>query len=176
MGCHQSKSNLPVDKLHVTVDSQSSISSSLGGRISLYCDDTITCDWKNGGNAALLQLSSDRMIATNVPPGKYEITCASKTKLPVTLLVVIEQLKIPRVDSYEVTHATNDAARDGRIKANICDLEQQVRYLWTSGVVTEEPELHDVPPGTYTINMLTMDKLPPLFYHACHPAVVESRG
>ena len=70
-------------------------------------------------NAALLTLSQDRMSAYNVEPGDYEIICTGVTGEILSLDASVEKIDIVVVDHYEVTHASNDVARDGMIRRNL---------------------------------------------------------
>jgi len=172
MGCsHSSLNNI----FQINVCITPAFSDELGGKIELKCIEHIKCEWRKDDNAALLQLSSDRMTAYNVPPGIYEILCTSKDASQI-ISVTVEKIDLVMIDEYIVTHASNDNARDGIIEAKISNLNSNhgvYKFLWTSGVVTEEPILHDVRPGTYYVNVISDDKTPISFYHGCCPAIVN---
>ena len=174
MGCsHSSQSNT----FQINVCTTPAFSDELGGKIELKCMEDINCDWRKDQNTALLHLSSDRMTAYNVPPGKYEILCSTGDESQL-VRVTVEKIDLVMIDSYIVTDASNDHARDGVVEAKISNLTRRglYKFLWTSGVVTEEPILHDVRPGTYSVNIISNDRLPIPFYHGCCPAVVHVKA
>lgn len=170
MGCTASKAS----SLHVNVVTSPAFSNEVGGKIQISSNIPIQCDWLNDGHSALLQLSSDRMQATNVPCGLYQVVCTAANGERCTISVNVDKLSLPKVERYNVKHATNDSARDGQIEVIVSNLNtDNVRYLWTSGVITEEPAIYDVRPGIYCVNLLSKDKIPLSFHHVCHPAIVE---
>lgn len=172
MGCGGSK--IILSDLNINIHTSPAFSSEFGGEIKIECDSHINCDWKQNGSAALLQLSSDRKYARNVPPGIYEITCTSNNGECITSSVEVKQLNIPSVNKYIVYHATSDYARDGKIEVEITNIsDANVKFLWTTGVITDEPILYDVKPGTYAVTLVSRNKLPIIFYHGIMPAVVE---
>lgn len=150
-----------------------------GGRIKCRIENgspPYFFEWLQGDNSALLTLSDDRSEAWRVPPGVYEIrvhdcddnTCETRVE------VMLEDL--PRVVRYEVVNATSDTARDGSIVVHVTNMLCS-RFLWTTGVVTNTPQLHDVRPGLYTATPLSHDDIPLIFYHTCPPAnVLPSRN
>ena len=179
MGCNTSKERqYTILPLKVGVSITHAFSKRIGGSIQLQCDDKILCEWRKNNNTALLTLSQDRLTASNVEPGSYEIHCTCTTNNSTTIVYAkVEQMKIPRIDEYIVQDATNDLARDGLIKVSICDLPNtNVSYLWTSGIITEEPILYDVLPGTYCVSIISQDKVPIPFYHGCNPAIVNVKN
>lgn len=140
-------------------------------------------DWLDAhGKSALLTLNAERTKATDVPPGDYTIVANNRrTGWQTEYYASLALATVPSVVEYVVTHASSDTARDGAIVATMRNMDafgHDVRYLWTSGVVTQVPELKDVRPGTYTITPLSAHSGEALaFMHACAPAVVRpSRG
>ena len=172
MGCSHSSFH---DNLQISVCTTPAFSDEIGGKIELKCSEQVYCDWRKDQNTALLHLSSDRMTAHNVPAGTYEILCRASSGIVQDVRVTVEKIQLVMVDSYTVTDASNDHARDGIIQANISNLSQNglYKFLWTSGVVTEEPILHDVRPGTYSVNIFSVDRVPIPFYHGCSPATLH---
>tara|TARA_B100000945_G_scaffold319442_1_gene326653 strand:- start:4048 stop:4599 length:552 start_codon:yes stop_codon:yes gene_type:complete len=171
MGCALSneKSNLTVNVCVTPV-----FSSQIGGTIELFSDQDIGCDWRKGNNTALVNLSHDRMKATNVQEGKYDIHCTSLLSGEKKIVHAnVKRLELAIIDSYKVTHASNDMARDGVIEAYISHIDINSKFLWTSGVITNEPILHDVSPGIYCVTVISNDKVPIPFYHGCSPAIVN---
>ena len=171
MGCGGSKHI--ISNLNINVHTIPAMSGEIGGEIKIDCDKNIICEWRNNGNTALLELSDDRKKASNVPPGEYQIICTSQNET-ITTQVFVEQLKIPRVEEYVVEHATADNSRDGKIRVLIANIDMRnVQYLWTTGIVTDEPILYNVRPGMYAVTLVSDEQLPILFYHTIKPAVVE---
>ena len=161
--------------LVVNVETIPVISKEIGGTVKIICDKKLDCEWLKDGNAALLELSTDRMTASNVPLGDYQIKCQTSDEF-VIVSVSMTQINIPRIDNYTVTHATNDLSRNGKVEVHIADLHENVKYLWTTGILTDEPFLEDVLPGIYSATLISSsNKVPILFYHACNAALVESK-
>lgn len=128
-------------------------------------------DWYDEHGRLCEEFSGD--VAYDVPAGRYRIV-ASTEELEETVDTEVGTVTVPSVQSYSITHATNDAARDGEIVATVAHCDHVKQYLWTTGVVTSQPILRDVRPGTYTVTPLTTDTESCLFVHACSPAVVNS--
>ena len=173
MGCTTSKKR---SDFCININTTPAFSEQIGGSIHVTSDTEIDCEWKHNGNAALLQLSHDRKTALNVPPGVYEVKCTSDLGDSIISFVNVEELQIPRIRKYTINHASSDNARDGQITADITNLEYSaVNFLWTSGVITEEPVLHDVKPGLYTVTVISKDKIAFPCYHECPPAKVRAQ-
>ena len=101
-------------------------------------------DWLDShGKSALLTLNAERTNATNVPPGDYTIVASNRrTGWQTEYYASLSLATIPSVVEYIVTHASSDTARDGAIVATMRNLDafgRDIRYLWTSGVVTQVP-------------------------------------
>ena len=175
MGATCTKTNRQND-FTVNIETSPAISKDIGGSVKILCEHKIECEWlQTDGSAALLELSNDRTTAFNVPAGTYEVFC-SLMEEKLKLIVNVQQMQIPRIDSYTVSHATNDLSRNGTVEAHVQDLPENVKYLWTTGIITDDPILEDVRPGMYTTTLISKsNKLPILFYHACNPALVESK-
>ena len=177
MGCTASN---PSINEHVSARTTPAFSNDIGGTIKIESrleTKLISCEWCHNGNAALLELSPNRTRAYNVPSGLYEIQCTLENKPPVALKVEVQQLAIPTLQNYIVTHASGDMCRDGAIEAEFVNLnEQSVQYLWTSGVRTERPVLYDVQPGVYAVTLLSSHSthLAVPFYHNSQLAVVDA--
>jgi hypothetical protein len=160
MGCNKSK--LYSDS-HVTIETSPAFTSDFGGKIRLNCPNYFKCEWRQHGNAALLQLSEDRKLATNVPPGTY------------TMQATVDEINVPKIVKYNVTHATSDCSRDGTIEVETSNIDYpNVKYLWSTGVITEEPLLLDVSPGMYSVTLVSEENLPIPFFHALCPAIVKA--
>ena len=127
-------------------------------------------DWMCGDVSALVDLSHDRTRASNVRPGKYSIVVRDAEGRTGQCAVDVTLAAYPTISEYNVTHASCDAARDGRVEVVAHNLRGH-RFLWNNGVTTETPVLLDVPPGQYTATPLYDDD--PYFVHACAPATVR---
>jgi hypothetical protein len=185
MGCSQAKyakdsaflSTSRTSTLNVHVCVTPALSSQYGGIIKLSSNQTISCQWRKNNKTALLNLSNNGMTATNVEPGTYEIICTTPAGECDTIHVAVKNVDLFAVDKYIVTHASSDMARDGTVEAVITQIDNKnVRFLWTSGVITNEPILHDVSPGTYAVSIISNNKVPIPFYHICAPAHVQVRS
>ena len=131
-------------------------------------------EWFNDGASALLELNAERSQAKNVPAGFYTVIVTDVHTTEVcTTNAEIRLATIQSVVDYTIEHASSDTARDGSIVAHLQNISSK-RFLWTTGVITDTPQLFDVKPGTYTIAPLSTDELPVPFFHACNPAVVYS--
>ena len=144
--------------------------SQVGGRISCIAENAVApirYEWYNDdGSAALLELSTDRSNARSVPAGRYKIVVTDARDTSVARRVEVSSFRGPTVVGYAVTHASSDTARDGKIVAQIENMDDS-KIMWTSGVCTDEHSLCDVPPGTYTATPLSA-----VYMHACEAAVV----
>lgn len=175
MGVGCTKAVQTSSDLVVNAETTPVISTEIGGTVKIICDKKIDCKWFKDGNAALLELSADRMTAFNVPIGAYEVQCQVSDE-SLTVNVNMTQISIPRIDKYTVTHSTNDLSRNGKVEVHVADLTESVKYLWTTGIVTDEPFLEDILPGIYSATLMSSsNKVPILFYHACNVAIVESK-
>ena len=175
MGCSNSNSRYLASNLNINVHTTPAFSEDIGGNIKIECSANVMCEWKHNGNAALLDLSHDRRHAKHVPPGIYEIICTNDMGESITTTIEVEQLQIPCVEKYIVEHATSDRSRDGKITVKISNILENVRYLWTSGIITDEPILCDVQPGIYAVTLISTNSLPILFYHSISPAIIQTK-
>lgn len=128
------------------------------------------CTWP----LSVRNLSHDRLQAFDLEAGDYTIDVYFlDTKERCQVRATVESARIPEIVGYDILHASSDLARDGTITA-LCkhlDLLSDVRFLWTSHVITNEPVLHDVSPGTYFCNILSNDDTS--VQQTSVPAVVE---
>ena len=106
----------------------------------------------------------------HIKNGRYDIFViekVSRRKRKTTIDIISNKNIIVR--EYIVTHASSDTARDGIVVANIENLKENVRFLWTNGIITNEPVLHDVRPGMYGILPITNETIE----HHCSPVVLN---
>ena len=172
MGCATSKPDN--HRLSINVETTHAFSDQIGGEIKIQATKDVRCEWTQNGNAALVQLSTDRKYAKHVLPGIYNIECVSAEGEVVNTDVEIKRIPIPCVSRYVVQHTTHDLSRDGQVTAEIENLNAaNVRFLWTSGIVTDTPVLRDVRAGLYSVTPLSKEKIPVLFYHCVPPAEVR---
>ena len=152
----------------VTIDITPSVSN-IGGSIRViipYKHDDIAW-YETSGQTALLKLDDSRLVAENVQAGTYNIVITIRGKTH-EITAHVPHIKLPFVSGYEITNATSDFARDGLVRANVEHMPRDCRYWWTSGVITHEPILKDVSPGTYIICPIDSSTRP--IYHLHHAA------
>ena len=177
MGCFggSSRGRRPADAVAIGVSCVVShaISESLGGTIACVVHDAtppLHIEWSSDdGGSALLALSDDRLRASNVAPGVYRVYVEDADGRTAQCVTEVSLTALPTVVGYRVTHASCDAARDGKIEVLAHNLRGH-KFLWTNGVITVTPELHDASPGLYTATPL--HEAAPFFIHACAPALV----
>lgn len=171
--CSSKKGSNIYENLNVNITLTPALSETIGGSICCECANAFRYEWKQNGSTALLELSSDRSCAFNVPSGNYQIEIYDINNYCIISNVTMYTANIPRVVDYHVEHASSDVARDGKIQVITEDLTEACKYLWTTGVITETNELHDVMPGTYAVTLISNECVPILFYHTCNPAIVD---
>jgi hypothetical protein len=179
MGCRQSHSNtghIQETTTIIQIKTTPAFSSNSGGTIRVESNAPIRCTWKHNNQPVILQSDDDdRKCVKNVPPGSYQLICSYNQFLE-EFEVQVDELEFPKISHYEVKHATSDRSRDGRITATVSNIDvNETLFLWSCGVTTTEPTLHDVHPGKYTLSLIsktTNHNIP--FYHACVPAIVEA--
>jgi hypothetical protein len=160
--------------IHTSVTPE--LSSEYKGSVRLTTNQPISCEWLQHDQPAQVNLSDNDTFATNVEAGSYDIICTTCNGEHETVHVNVDKIKLLIVDKYIITHASSDMARDGMVQAIITQLEDHnVRFLWTSGVITDQPILHDVSPGIYALSIISTDNSPIPFYHICSPAHVKIR-
>jgi hypothetical protein len=171
MGCASSQQ--ASSRFNINVHTTPALSKELGGEICIECDNNITCEWRQNGNTALLDLSNDRKKATNVPPGAYELFCTSQSGECVRTIAKVKEVIIPCIAKYTIEHASADYARDGKVTVEVTNINtEDIRYLWTTGIITDDPVLYDAKPGMYAVTLLSKEKLPVPFYHSISPALI----
>ena len=143
-----------------------SLSDRLGGHISVSASGNApyTYKWPDTVDVGL-----DQFEATDLPPGRYEITVADATDPQVLVSANVARIRIVNVVGYDVVDASHPRSRDGSVTARVENATAGCRYLWTNGVVTSSPTLLDASSGTYTVAPLTDDGV---FLHSCPPATV----
>ena len=159
--------------MHVNVTN--ALTSESGGCIECVIQDAkypVHIEWLHEGASALLTLNDARNRAVDVPPGAYEIVARDAMGRECAAIANVRMEEVPTVLRYDIVHASSDTARDGSIVAHTEHM-QATQYLWTSGVITNTPQLFDVRPGMYTVTPLRKDGLAYTFYHASSPAVVH---
>lgn len=151
MGCSQTK-EIVVDQIHIQLGDCVQVSNGTG---------------TNDASTNTIHLSD---VPIELKPGKYEI----RTKHTTTYANVKES-QTPRIENYDVQHASSDLSRDGVIQATVRFAPEDAKFLWSNGVVTNEPVLYDVSEGLYAMTVFsTRQKLACL--HDCDPATVKVRS
>ena len=129
----------------------------------------------DGTSATKLQLSNDRSSAEKVPPGKYNITITDANMQSVNLTAEIRVVNIPIICSYKIEkYPSSDTARNGKIRCDVLNnVNKNLKYLWTDGVITHDPVLENVSPGLYSA--IIIDEFGGLLpcCHACVPIEVS---
>ena len=147
---------------------------SMGGEVRVQIGKAaqpVNIEWYQNNETALLQLSNDRRRAYSVPPGVYEIIVTDALQREASCTVTVQLLHVPAIVGYEVIHASGDTARDGFIRVHSRGMASTQKFIWSSGVITSGPDLHDVQPGIYVAS--PMFETDPLFLHECPPATVH---
>lgn len=175
--CRGARTDHGVNPLIITMQTSDAIEGVRGGEIHCLVVDApgdVEFEWyDNEGKAALLQLSDDRSVAYEVEPGDYTVVVQDvRSGQRVASYASIAKAEIPTISGYEVLHATSDTARDGQIKARVSGM-RDCRFLWTTGIVTDAPELHDAMPGKYTVTPIHREQGFVTHLHACPPAVIH---
>ena len=111
----------------------------------------------------------------------YKCFSISESKLESECLSFNIQLpnnKIPCISSYDVEHASTMHSKDGKIKVHTRNIPDQgiCKFLWSTGVITTEPILRNVRPGTYVTTIISIDEQFTECNHNSPPACVEVRG
>lgn len=148
-----------------------------GGEVRVDIRDArppVQIAWLQDEAAALLKLSPDRCTAYCVPPGVYNVVVTDSLEREAQCVVTVRLITLTAVVGYDVTHATGDSARDGHLRVITRGASPQQRFLWSSGVITSTPELHDVRPGIYVAVPIGDDGAArAAFLHECAPAVIH---
>ena len=81
----------------------------------------------------------------------------------------VHQVRVPRIVRYDGTPATSSMSRNGRVEAVVEDAPRACKYMWTHGVLTDDPVLQHAPMGVYTVALLSADGAPLPFLHLAAP-------
>ena len=145
------------------------------GRISVRPTgrDPIVVTWKGPGGGGV-QVDDSGTEAYGVVAGRYHVTAVDDdgNRGAITLDVTPTHPDALVVRAYRVTPTSSRYARDGAVEAVGANLDRASGFLWTHGVQTREPTIHDVPCGTYAAHALDV----PAVVHLCAPARVAVRG
>ena len=147
------------------------------GRISCVVSglEPITYQWR-GPHGREIQLDATGSEAYGLAPGRYtvHIESADGCRAEVSAHVAPTLKRVVAVNGYECTPASSGVAFDGCVRAVGHGLDQWTRYLWSNGVETDEPVLHDARPGLYSLAPLPTDaEEVPVFVQYCAPGVVQ---
>ena len=149
----------------------------IGGNIHISSSKKIThVEWQREDNQPLPTdcIDSENTTANNLPASIYKIT-VHYGKQHKKLTAIVTQIQLPVITRYVITHATTDFSRDGKITAFLEYTPQKCWFLWTTGVITEEPTLKNVLPGSYTVCPFDpVRKIPVPHLHNSLIAVVNS--
>jgi hypothetical protein len=131
--------------------------------------------WAPPEPGVVLELSADSSRADNVPPGVYSIAVADARGGRAALTAEVRLAAVAVVRGYAVeAHPSSDTARDGVVRADIGNLDtgRLPRFLWTGGVVTDEPVLRDVSLGLCAVALVDAEGGPLPCFHASAPVDV----
>ena len=134
----------------------------------------------SGPNVSELVHDESKSCASNASVGSYTIDALDATNR--RAIVAFDMLPLQTspliVTGYEVTsHASSGVARDGSLRAVGSNLDSWFRFLWSNGVETSTPVLHDVGCGRYAVIAIADgDKGIPLFIHDAEPAMVHAKN
>lgn len=143
----------------------------------IYClpmgQEPIQYEWNGPSIANLGRLEHE---APNVQPGRYRVraTDAIGDRADVSIDVQPMYERAVVVKEYRVTPATTAYSRDGSVVCVGSGMDRGIRYLWTTGIETDVPQLSDVPCGQYALIALgtSGDESTPTTIHCCPPARV----
>ena len=113
--------------------------------------------------------------ALDVAPGRYRIVAIDANGARADVVVDVEPTLEAAVviTEYRVTPASTSRARDGSVEAVGAGVHDGWRFLWTHGIETEGPVLHDVPCGAYAAVALARNGGDaPVVVHRCAPGRV----
>jgi hypothetical protein len=108
--------------------------------------------------------------AYDLLPGRYTVLAIDATGSESELTIDLEPVFADAVvvSEYRVTNATTSHSRDGSVEVVGHGLGE-CRFLWTYGIITDGPVLHDVPCGTYAATPMCTG----LVLHQAAPAHVR---
>lgn len=113
-------------------------------------------------------------------PAVYKCFSISATKIESEAVVfdLKNMLQTPSIVKYEVTPASTAHSKDGRVQVHTQNVPPSAtcKFIWSTGVITTEPILRNVRPGTYVAVILSIDNVFVECHHACSPAQVEVRS
>ena len=162
-------------QMHTTVTE--AISGNNGGTIT--CTpigvEPIQFTWSDAWQKPIeLELDSTKSEAKNVPPGDYHISAEDALGRAACVKVRIKQCQLPVVVGYLTECASSEVSRDGKITVLVSPSLPNIKYLWTSGAITNEPTLLDARCGQYCVTLISeKNDQPIVFIHAAKPAVVK---
>ena len=167
----------PPDMLQMHTTVTEAISDGNGGVIT--CTpigvEPISFSWTDAWHKPVnLELDKTHSEAKNVPPGDYHISATDATGREACVKVRIKQSLMPVVIGYQTVNASTEVARDGKVTAVIVPNVPNIKYLWTTGAITDEPTLLDARCGKYCVTLLSENgENPILFIHAAKPALIK---
>jgi len=118
---------------------------------------------------AALTLEPSQLCARKVPPGNYSISITDSRRKCVDVCVDVRGVHLPIISKYTGTPATTGTSRNGLINAHIVNAPVKCKYLWTTGIVTDEASLRAVPVGVYTVMPINEDGTPLPCIHKAAP-------
>ena len=153
--------------------------SSLPGAARLYTPDaSVDVVWCTGEGCVLRHDAATRRSEIGaLKPGAYAVTVtAPATRAQATMRFRIECEDLPVIAEYDVHDASAETAWDGAVHARVSGATAAVRYQWSTGALTSEPSLRDLPPGTYTCRLVDARGEQVPHVHATQAAQVSFDG
>ena len=160
-------------QMHTTVTE--STSDETGG--SIVCtpmgNEPISYEWFDANNRPILQQETKNELH-HLKAGDYYVVATDAVGDVAKIRVKVRPSSLPSVVGYDTVNASSRVARDGRVTGHVhpSDLTD-VRFLWTTGAITDDPVLLDVFPGEYVVTIISKDENTAIpFVHATNPAHV----
>lgn len=149
----------------------------LKGSVKIHSEHHVhNVQWKEEATGQSLTCTEDNgLTAKEMNEGHYLVNMLLCNK-PHSVRINVPFVKLPLVEHYDVTHASSDYARDGKVEARVKYMPSNCTYLWTSGVVTKTPVLEDVQAGLYTICPVDTSARAISHLHNCTVAEVKTSG
>jgi hypothetical protein len=136
-------------------------------------------EWRINGklcNPSDIDVDSTGLYARQICPGtECSVSVTDRTGTTETASVVVDVIDVPVLTEYVCTPASAERSRDGTVEAKVLHAPKGCLFLWTSGIVTREPILHNVTPGVYAATPITADHGMVLYVNAASPCRVSVR-
>ena len=133
-------------------------------------------EWRIDGrvcNPSDIDVDATGLYAHRVSPGtECTVSLTDRTGATETASVIVQVIHLPVVTEYVSTPASSERARDGVVEVMVLRAPEGCLYLWSNGIVTRQPILHNVTPGMYAATIITAEHTMVLHVNAAGPARV----